>query len=288
MPYDTRVLETGTTFANETDGVWTLTDWTGDGRHQDLIFIKTGNTGTGRVEVHVASGASQYQQRIWESGSTFLPETDGTWMMADFTGDGKVNDLIYIKTAHCGSCRVEVHVASAASGYKTRVLETPTVFLPRNDGTWTMADTTGDGKLDLIFIQTSNTNFGKVEVHIASGASNYGELVLNTSTVFENDNGGTWLLTPFDLKKEPLVQDLVLIKAGPNMIRDKMEIIEADKEGQGSAYSARTFASDCTFFPESDGTWCMANYSHTDRPDLVFIKTANTPSGTVEVHIAKY
>ena len=160
MPYETRVLETGTTFGNETDGVWTLADWNGDGR-PDLIFIKTGNTGTGRVEVHVASGASNYRERIWESGSTFLPETDGTWMMADFTGDGKL-DLIYIKTAHCGSCQVEVHVASAASGYQTRVFEKPTCFIPWNDGTWTMADTTGDGKLDLIFIQTATPTSEKL------------------------------------------------------------------------------------------------------------------------------
>lgn len=282
MHYEKRILDTPTTFVNETDGVWTLTDWKGDG-NQDLIFIKTGNTGTGKVEVHVASGESVYQKRIYERGSDFLPETNGTWMMADFTNDGKMNDLIYIKTAQCGSCRVEVHVASAASDYKTRILETPTVFLPRNDGTWTMADTTGDGKLDLIFIQTSNTTFGKVEVHIASGASNYGELILSTPTAFENDNGGTWQLTPFHLNK-PHVQDLVLIKAGPSM----MEIMEADKEGQGSPYCAITFTSGSTFSPEADGTWCMANYSHALYPDLVFIKTANTPSGMVEVHIAQY
>ena len=133
MPYETRVLETGTTFLPENDGVWSLADWNGDG-HLDLIFIKTGITGTGRVEVHVASGASQYRDRIWESGSAFLPETDGTWMLADFTGDGKL-DLIFIKTAHCGSCRVEVHVASAASGYQNMILQRPTTFIPRDDGT---------------------------------------------------------------------------------------------------------------------------------------------------------
>ena len=217
MPFDTRVLETETAFVSETDGVWTLVDWNADGL-LDLIFIKTSNTGTGKVEVHVASGASQFRDRIWESGSAFLPETDRTWMMADFTGDGKL-DLIYIKPAHCGNFRVEVHVASAASGYQNRVSEKPTAFLARNDGTWTMADTTGDGKLDLVFIQTSNTNFGKVEIHVADGKSDYELLILSTSTVFENDKGGTWLLTPFDQNKRS-VQDLVVIKPGPNIYKD--------------------------------------------------------------------
>ena len=31
----------------------------------------------GQVEVHIASGASNYQTRILETGTTFAPETDG-------------------------------------------------------------------------------------------------------------------------------------------------------------------------------------------------------------------
>lgn len=42
----------------------------------DLIFTRTKNTGTGGVEVHVASGASQYDTSIWERPTTFLLEAD--------------------------------------------------------------------------------------------------------------------------------------------------------------------------------------------------------------------
>jgi hypothetical protein len=48
-------LETGTTFLPEADGTWLLADYDGDGI-PDLVFIKTSNTGTGTVEVHVARG----------------------------------------------------------------------------------------------------------------------------------------------------------------------------------------------------------------------------------------
>lgn len=54
--FSTRILETGTTFAPETDGVWLMADYDRDGI-PDLVFIKTSNTGTGTVEVHIASGA---------------------------------------------------------------------------------------------------------------------------------------------------------------------------------------------------------------------------------------
>ena len=37
---------------------------------------------------------------------------------------------------------------------------------------------------------------------------------------------------------------------------------------------------------ETDGTWLMADYDLDGIRDLVFIKTANTGTGTVEVHIA--
>jgi hypothetical protein len=53
MMFDKRILETPTTFANETDGTWLMTDWDGDGT-PDLVFIKTSNTPNGHVEVHVA------------------------------------------------------------------------------------------------------------------------------------------------------------------------------------------------------------------------------------------
>jgi hypothetical protein len=51
--FQKRILETPTTFANETDGTWLMTDWDGDGT-PDLVFIKTRNTPNGHVEVHVA------------------------------------------------------------------------------------------------------------------------------------------------------------------------------------------------------------------------------------------
>jgi hypothetical protein len=38
-------------------GVWLMADYDRDGI-PDLVFIKTSNTGTGRIEVHIASGAA--------------------------------------------------------------------------------------------------------------------------------------------------------------------------------------------------------------------------------------
>jgi hypothetical protein len=107
--FETRILETGTTFGEEQDGTWLMADYDRDGI-PDLVFIKTANTGRGTVEVHIASGASKYQKRILETGTTFGLENDRVWLMADYDRDG-IPDLVFIKTANVGTGTVEVHVA---------------------------------------------------------------------------------------------------------------------------------------------------------------------------------
>src|SRR6266446_2313108 len=81
--FEARILEVPTTFANESDGTWLMTDWDRDGI-PDLVFIKTANTPSGHVEVHVASGASNFETRILEVPTTFANESDGTWLMTDW------------------------------------------------------------------------------------------------------------------------------------------------------------------------------------------------------------
>jgi hypothetical protein len=110
-----------------------------------------------------------YQTRILEVGTTFAPETDGVWLLADYDQDG-IPDLVYIKTANTGTGTVEVHIASGASNYQTRILEVGTTFAPETDGVWLLADYDQDGIPDLVYIKTANTGTGTVEVHIASGA----------------------------------------------------------------------------------------------------------------------
>ena len=167
--------------------------------------------------------STPYQSRILEVPTTFGNETDGTWLTADFDGDGTPPDLVFIKTANTPNGHVEVHVASGASNYQKRILEVPTTFGNETDGTWLMADFDHDGIPDLVFIKTANTPSNRVEVHVASGASNYQKRILEVPTTFGNETDGTWLMGEFQ-------------------------------------------------------TWGL--------PDLVFIKTANTPNGHVEVHVA--
>ena len=248
--YQTFILDTGTTFAPETDGVWLMADYDRDGV-PDLVFIKTSNTGTGKVEVHIASGASNYQTRILETGTTFAPETDGTWLMADFDQDG-VPDLVFIKTSNTGTGKVEVHIASGASNYQTRILETGTTFAPETDGTWTMADFDRDGVPDLVFIKTSNTGTGKVEVHIASGKSKYQTRILEVGTAFAPETDGVWMMADYDQDGVP---DLVFIKTS----NTSNGYVEVHVASGASNYQTRILDTPTALAPHPipDGDYCL-------------------------------
>ena len=165
--YQTRTQETGTVFNEENNGTWKLYDYDGDGI-LDLVYIKTSNTESNSVEVHVASGASTYSNFILQTGTTFAPETDGFWQLAPYS-NRKAADLVFIKDANTGTGQTEVHAASKASNYATRVFEGGSCFAAEANGVWSLIDFNGDGVLDLTYIKYQNTGSGTVEVHVAAG-----------------------------------------------------------------------------------------------------------------------
>ncbi|KAI1827092.1 hypothetical protein F4861DRAFT_494049 [Xylaria intraflava] len=276
-PYRQRILDTGTTFYEEDNGVWQLIDATNSGS-VDLAYIKTAQTGTNSVEVHIASKSSNYQTRIFEAGTTFGEEDDGTWQLVP-SKNSALPDLAFIKTANTPSGRVEVHIASGASRYTVRTLETATVFGNEDNGVWQLYDYNGDGKLDLIYIKTRNTGTGRVEVHVASGASGYSQFILHTGTTFLPEDNGFWSLAPYS---SPGAADLVYIKDAYTGTGQT----EVHVASQGSGYQTRIFEGGSAFAEETNGVWSLVHYSRPKVLDLAYIKYQYTGTGTVEVHVA--
>ena len=80
----------------------------------DLFGIKTRNTGTGSVEVHILDGLADFASFALHTG-TPIDSVDGAnnfvWSVGDLSGDG-VSDLFGIKIRNSGTASVEVHVLS--------------------------------------------------------------------------------------------------------------------------------------------------------------------------------
>jgi hypothetical protein len=270
MSYQKRIFSAGTVFSPEDNGVWTFADFNGDGS-QDLIYIKTKNTGTGKIEVHGARNESLFQEHSLATGTVFGIEDQGTWLMQDWTGDGKA-DLVYIKTRNTGTNSVEVHVADAASNYQNFVLQTGTCFGCEDNGVWTLSR-----KGDLVYIKTRNCDSGKIEYHVASKASNYQQFTQHVATGFDVEDNGTWCIAPTCSGD---FADLYYIKTR-NTGSGKVEVHTVSAS---SGWKSRVVDVATSFQPEESGRWLMANLSHQDRPDLVYIKTSSCESGKVEVH----
>lgn len=273
MSYQTRVVSTGSVFNLEDNGVWTMADVDGDGT-PDLVYIKTKNTGTGRIEVHAASHESRFQEHSLATGTVFRIEDNGTWLMCDWTGDGKA-DLVYLKTRNTGTKKVEVHVADAASKYQKFVLQTGTCFDMEDNGTWAMSS-----KGDLVYIKTRATGSGKIEIHIASKSSNYQSFVRHVATDFAVEDNGTWCLAQGPNANFP---DLYYIKTrntGTNMV--EVHAVSAQSEWKRRVIDVGT-----GFAKEDNGRWLMVNFSQ-DWPDLVYIKTRSTGTQKIEVHVNQH
>lgn len=168
------LLHTGTPLVGDVFS-YAVADWNGDGK-QDLFAIKRWNTGTGTTEVHILSGASNYQQFLFQKGVPLASGGDFDYAVADWDGD-YVPDLIAIQRLHTGTGRIEVHILSGRSNFQQFVLHTGTPLVG-DDFSYVVGDYNGDRKPDLFAIKKRNTGTGTVELHVLSGASNFQQFLL--------------------------------------------------------------------------------------------------------------
>ncbi len=275
------ILQTGTAL-HETDATFdfAFADWNGDGK-LDLIAIKKSNTGSSSTEVHVLSGASNYQQFILQTG-TALHETDATFdfAFADWNGDGKL-DLIAIKKSNTGSSSTEVHVLSGASNYQQFILQTGTA-LHETDATFdfAFADWNGDGKLDLIAIKKSNTGSSSTEVHVLSGASNYQQFILQTGTAL-HETDATFDFAFADWNGDGKLDLIAIKKSNTGSSSTEVHVLS------GASNYQQFILQTGTALHETDATFdfAFADWNGDGKLDLIAIKKSNTGSSSTEVHV---
>jgi hypothetical protein len=117
-------------------GTFELGDYNRDGV-PDLAVILMNQTGTGRTEVHILSGASAFQQWLLHTGTPLEMTTATRWQfkMADANGDG-TSDLYAVKMSATGTGSTEVHVLSGASGFQSWLVQTGTPLAPTTPSVW--------------------------------------------------------------------------------------------------------------------------------------------------------
>jgi len=178
-------------------------------------------------------------------------------------------DLFCIKQEQTGSKSSEVHVLSAASGYKTFILHTKTPIEETNHiFKFLLAP-----NRDLYAIKKMGTGTKTTEVHILSAASNYQKFILQTGTGIEEQGEGNW--------EYVLDNNLNLIGIKKNQTgTNKTEIHTLSKASGYKQFTLHT------------GTVLEENYfnfefSSDGSGDIFAIKKHDTGTGKSELHIMK-
>lgn len=287
-PYQSRIQETGTVFPAPSEfGTWQmvpysedLMDYYDDGLGSytlpALAYIQTVGTSSGNVRVQIAP--TNYGYVMADNTAAFTTQNDGVWELADYNNDGTL-DLIYIQNRNTASGKVEISVVSGASNYEAYFLKnSPTVFDVQINGRWQMVDVDGDGSLDLVYIQNSNTASNYAEVFVASGASTFAKLTSQTVSSLPISNDGTWLLADWNMAGS---YDLVFIQN----INTASGYVEVNIVSAASGYQTLIQSVPTTFSVENNGTWMMYDWNSDNVLDLIYIKQDDT-AGSVEVHVA--
>lgn len=194
--YTDRTIQSVSGFGNEQDGFWLMAGSLSFQR-RDLAFIKM--IDNGEAEVHIASGSSDYKE-VKHYTSSLTSDYSATWLLDGLYSNPPFGeDLICIKTDNTASGRVELHIATAASGFQQAsspiVTFFPTTFAKQSNATWLLADWNKDGHKDLVCIRTTNTESKLVEVDIVSGKSDFQTHILRGApTMYGVGSRGTWMM----------------------------------------------------------------------------------------------
>ncbi len=267
--------------AIEDGGIWTLADMRGTGS-LDLCWINTGKnsgkTGSGKIEIWYTTHESKYSEHFHGCYSYFddFNARYGTFLLQDMTGDGKA-DLVFVKNRGTQNGHVELYAAYAESNYQSGPPMVQTPLAIEDDGSWFITD----GK-DLLYLKTQNTSTGKVELHILSNSSTYQEFTVHEPSMFNLENNGTWTIGPKSAGPWP---DLYFIKTR-NTGSGKVEVYSASADSKWKNIELR--GEGTCFGLEDNGHWLMADWSHLVRPDLVYLKTRDTPNSQTVVYVNSF
>jgi hypothetical protein len=182
--YQSWLIQTPTAL-HETGDDWDFVtgDYNGDGV-TDIFGIKQSGTGSGRTEIHVLDGASNYQNWLLQTG-TALHETGDDWdfLVGDYNSDG-ATDIFGIKQSETGSAKTEIHVLDGASNYQNWLMQTPTA-LHETDDSWgfLLDDYTLNNPTGIISLKERETGSGTTEAHILNGGTTYQNWLLQTGSV---------------------------------------------------------------------------------------------------------
>lgn len=257
-----------------------LTDWNGDGR-PDLTVVKGTGTVTGKTEVRVLDGASEFANLLLDS-ATALGPTDETYSYAftDVNGDKKPDLVVARRSSDATGGLTEVSVLDGASAFRRFLVPAGTV--PAVTGAqhrFGVADWNADGKPDLVITQTEGTASRKMEVQVLDGAANFQRHQTPTIITSEPaDTGRDVIVTEFNGDRKA---DLAIVeKATSAAGKTQITVLDGASGLQTVRQSADTAPGASAHLDILVTAW-----NEDKKPDVMMVQKTGTASGRAELVI---
>ncbi len=155
--------------------------------NRDLVIARKFSTGSGMVELYILAAATAYQSYVLQA-ATALVAVDISWT---FLMSIPNRDLIGIKRGSTGTRSTEVHLISAASGYKKFAFQTATAL---HETAVDAVFTTRWGG-DVCFVAAQGTGSRKVELHCLAAVTKYQSFSVQVATAQGNvDKSVLWAM----------------------------------------------------------------------------------------------
>ena len=148
-------------------------DFNRDGAQDVAVVLKLG-TGSGKTEVHVMNGATNFQSWLIQEVTLLHPVGDNVeFVPLDFNRDG-VMDIAAIIKSGTGTGTTEIHVMDGANGFKSWLHQDRTPLHPTGaEFRFVSLDHNRDGFMDITAIKQSGTGTKTTEIHVLDGANGF-------------------------------------------------------------------------------------------------------------------
>ncbi|MEU4561876.1 VCBS repeat-containing protein [Actinoplanes sp. NPDC023936] len=219
-------------------------------------------------------------QRVTATAETEIGALTGQHelLMADWDGDSH-DDLMVINGAGLATGKTEVRILNGTRDFTSLSLITATAIEAtdaRHD--YTAADWNSDGRPDLVVVQKTGTDSGKVEIRVADGDS-FRDLILDATTSLAVDDRAQFAVVDWNADGR---LDLVAVRTF-GTASGKVEVQVLD----GAANLQRDLLPTIvTAEPVQDGMQAqVTDWNRDKRPDVVLVRKPATAEGKTELHV---
>lgn len=255
-------------------------DFNGDG-YRDMIAVKKRETETGRTEVHVLNGESNFQSFLLQTGTALANSYDVfDFALGDYNGDG-TPDLYAIKTRSTDSKRTEVHILDGSSRFQRFSLHVA-VPIAESHGVFkfVLGDYNGDGAPDLYAVKLGGAGAKHAELHILDGSRNFQGFLLQTEIPVESVfDRFSFALADYNRDGRT---DLYAIKRSYTGTR-RTEVHVLDGAGAYRRFLLQTGTR--LEQAKDDFLFDVGEFRHDGANDLYAIKVRQTETGRSEIHV---